>query len=269
MLDHLIGILLLGLGINSPYNPNVKGDETVATQSALLPGKVRSFRLNPLEFETPRSNHTSTSATRRNTFDSHAFGMGILKMQREFDDGVEASKAAALQYYQIYKTAFQQKIVSIKDTRKQALVDKLNTNCQNINTQRTDKMTTMLGKLSQILVNVTNREASAAASGKDTSGVDTAVTAAQAAIADAQAAVTAQAGVNCTITITSTASATLKADVGKTVSGLTASLQVVYAKVVAAKKAVGDAIRALALLTGESLEQVTPKPTTASSSATR
>ena len=112
-------------------------------------------------------------------------------------------------------------------------------------------MTAMLEKLSTILTNVSNRSASTAASGKDTTTVETAISTAQNAVADAQSAVAAQAGANCTITIAS--DTTVKSDVGKGISALQQALQTVYQKVLSARKAVSDAIRTLAVVTGEPL----------------
>jgi len=117
-------------------------------------------------------------------------------------------------------------------------------------------MTKMLEKLSTILTNVSNRSATAAAFGKNTTSVDSAVTTAQGAIADAQTAVAAQAGTTCTITIAS--DATVKNDVGVGIGKLHTALNAIYQKVVIARKAVSNAIHALSQVTGESL--TTPSP---------
>lgn len=261
MLDNIIGLLLLGLGINKgiyTQQTNVKGDEIVATSSGNTQG-IGTFHLNPNDYKTnmPLLGGKAASSAGVRRFDPHAFGLGVLKMQEDFADTVEASREAVKQEFENRQTEFKQQLARIRDTKKQAVVDKLNTNCQDINSKRTDKMTAMLEKLSVILTNVTNREASASAAGKDVTTVDTAVTAAQAAIADAQNAVAGQAGTLCTITITSETN--LKTDVGKIISSMQSSLQSVYTKVLAAKQAVSSAIRALALVTGESLTPQAPK----------
>lgn len=255
----MIGLLLVGLGINKGMyvpNPNVRGDATVASQQ-VPPMRKNTFQLDPKNFEFRGPGKIASGpGIRRPDFDARAFGKGILTMQEDFAGRIEASREAARREFEDHKKELKQKLAAIKDTRKQALVEKLNTNCQNINVKRTTKMTEMLAKLSSILTNVTNR---AAASGKDTSTVDTAVTAAQTAIADAQSAVATQAGKTCTITIT--IESNLKIDVGKVISAMQADLKSVYEKVITARKAVGDAVKTLALVLGEPLTP-TPSPTT-------
>lgn len=278
MLDHLIGLVLLGLGVNTtPFNPNVKGDDTVvssteqeaedehefeplspdeAGNAGTLPGPrglreqrtiKNQFRLNSEEF------HFASDAGigRKVRLDARAFGKGVLRMHEDFADQFEASREAAKQEFEARRESFKQQLELIKDTKKQAVVERLNTNCQNINEKRTDKMSTMLAKLSSILTNVSNKTASAAADGKDTSSVETAITEAQTAISNAQTLVTEQAGATCEITITDEDS--LKTDVGETISGLQENLKTVYESVITARQKVGAAIKTLAGILGESL----------------
>ena len=274
----MVGLLLLGLGINKGVyglNGNVMGDETVASASAVgtsgrLNGKKpdpKNFRLNPRDFQMNegRVGGQTASGAGMRPFDTRAFGLGVLRMQQDFKDTLEASREAAKQEFQDHKTEFQHELSLIKDTKKQSVVDKINTDCQTVNQKRTDAMTAMLEKLSTILTNVSNRSASTAASGKDTTTVETAISTAQNAVADAQSAVAAQAGANCTITIAS--DTTVKSDVGKGISALQQALQTVYQKVLSARKAVSDAIHALAQVTGESLTATKPEPPSASAVA--
>ena len=269
MFDHIVGLLLLGLGINkSIYGPNgnVKGDQTVASQvttveqgSAIVStsaGNVTGVKPLPLKnvfrLMDPQNFYIASRAgTGKRVFNARAFGMGVMSMQENFANAVEASREASKREFEDHKTAFRQQLALMKDAKKQAIVERLNTNCQDINQKRTDKMAAMLAKLSLILTNVTNSAASSSAAGKDTTAVDAAVTSAQTAIADAQATVAVQAGTTCTITISSEAN--VKTDVGKVVSGLQENLKSVYEKVLVARRAVSDAIRALARVTGEKL----------------
>lgn len=263
MFGHLAGLILLGLGINKSIysqNPNVMGDSTTATATNIPPQYLHGapFHLNPQQFATQSPNYhvgtpSGSTGGYHPGFDTRAFGLALIHTDADFAAQVAASRAAAIKEYAAYQTRFHQELVTIKDTAKQGILDKLNTNCQTVNQRRTDAMTGMLTKLTLILTNVTNRAASASAAGKDTTAVTTAITTAQGAIADAQTAVANQSGSVCTITFTSTGSASLKTDVGKTISGLQSVLQSVYAKVIAARKAVSDAIRALAAVTGEPL----------------
>jgi hypothetical protein len=253
MLDQLFGVILLGLGIhtNPVVNPNVKGDATTASRQAEVSPRNNIFQLNPKNFELPTAKTASSPGIKRPEFDSRAFGKEIMRVQENFTGRLVASREAAKKELEVHKNEFRQKLAVIKDTKKQAIVERVSTNCQNINVKRTGKMTEMLAKLSTILTNVSNRAASASATGKDTSGVESAVTTAQSAIADAQLSVAGQAGKICTISITTESN--LKTDVGKTVSGLEADLKSVYAEVIVARKSVGEAVKALALVLGESL----------------
>jgi hypothetical protein len=255
MFDQLIGLLLVGLGINTSFytpNPNVKGVETEATTTAAQKEPKKTFRLDPKNFELRGPISTaSTAGLRKPKLDTHAFGLSVMKMHEDFAAAVEASRESAKKEFEDHKTVFQEQLARIKDTKKQRIVEKVSTNCEDINTRRSDKMTQMLGKLSTILTNVSNRAASASADGKDTSDVETAVTTAQAAIADAQLAVASQSGVTCTITITS--DSTAKSEVGGMIRAFQSQLKSVYEKVVAARNAVGDAIRTMGVVTGERL----------------
>jgi hypothetical protein len=256
MFGQFVGLLLLGLGIhkNPVVNPNVRGDATSSAQQVDVSARKNTFQLNPKNFEVSTVKTASNPGIKRSVFDSRAFGREILRVQEDFTTRLEASRAAAQKEFEDHTNALRQKLAIIRDAKKQAIVERISTNCQNVNVKRIDKMTEMLAKLSTILTNVSNRAASASAAGKDTTGVESAVTAAQSAIADAQAAAATQAGKTCTITITSEPN--LKTDVGKTISGLEADLKSVYAKVIAARKAVGDAIRALSQVIGEPLTPV-------------
>jgi hypothetical protein len=80
--------------------------------------------------------------------------------------------------------------------------------------------------------------------------VDTAVEAARKKIDEAKTAVSSQAGKACEVVVTGT-DAALKSDVEKARLALEAGLKEVHQKVVDARKAVGDAIRALAVVLGE------------------
>jgi len=258
MVEQLVGLFLLGLGINrhiSLPNANVKGDATTAAQQAEISDHKNTFRLNPKNFELRTTKSASGTGVKRPEFDSRAFGREVLRVQEDFIERLEASRAAAKKEFEDHKNEFKQKLLLIKNAKKQAIVERVSTNCQNINEKRTDKMTGMLTKLSTILTNVSNRSASASAAGKDTSSVDSAVTTAQTAIAEAQLSVAGQAGKTCTITITTESN--LKTDIGKVISGFEADLKSVYAKVIAARKAVGDAIAALSRVTGEPLAPAT------------
>lgn len=171
-----------------------------------------------------------------------------LKERRE--KGLQASASA--------HAAFREKLSTIRDAKKKALTERLNTTLNDVNTKRTETLLSYLSRISDILSKVQARAAIAKANGKDTSAVDGAIAKAQADIATAKAAILAQAGKQYTTTITSEDS--LKSDMGKTMSQLQNDLGSVRTLVVAAHKSVSDAIAALAAVLGE------PPPKTASGS---
>lgn len=253
MLDQAFGLLLFALGIhkNPAINNDVKGEATAAAQQEDDSRETNRFRLNQKNFELPSPRTASGTSVKRPEFDSRGFGKEVLHVQEEFVKRLEASREAAKKEFEDRKEEFKEKLAAIKDERKQKIVERVNTNCQNINVKRTGHMTERLDKLSTILTHVTSRAASASANGKDTSSVDAAVVTAQSSIADAQMAVAEQAGKTCEISITDEKN--LKADVGATIKGLEADLKAVHEKVVAARKSVGDAIKALGLVLGEKI----------------
>jgi hypothetical protein len=255
MFGHLVGLILVGLGINTSMfgsNANVKGVETTATREALPKDRKNTFRLDPKNFEL-HSTVTSSSAagTGKPRLDTRAFGLGVLQMREDFADQIAASREAFKKEIEHQQVTLQNQIAHLKDENKKRIVAKVTTNCQDISLKRTDRMTEMLTKLSTILANVSNHAASASAAGRDTAGVESTITIAQSAIADAQSAVASQAGILCNITVTG--DATVKSEVGSAIKAFQNQLKSVYSSVVAAKKAVGDAIRALSDVTGERL----------------
>ena len=286
MVDYVIGLILLGLGINTgPFNPNVKGDETEASQEATivkmspeeagtagtLPGSGGSltphplkntFRLNMMQYKIASR---AASGISKNSFKARAFGNGVLKMQEDFEHSVEASREAAKKEFAEHKTELKRQLKIIKDDKKQILVDRINTKCQDINSKRVEKMTAMITKLSLVLTNVSNRTEAAAQSGKDTTSVDSAIVSAQNAISSAQTMLAAQARNTCTITLTS--DTTLKTDIGKTISGMQENLKAVYEQVVNARTEVSHAVRALAALLAEPLTNISNSTATTSGSA--
>ncbi len=238
MVEQVVGLLLLGLGINTQpvIAPNVLGEDTEVTTTAGPLPPARNELRNIREVR-----KASAEAIREN--------------RKDFLESLKDRREEAREEFKNRREELKDKLEDMRDKRKASLVEKISENCQKINEKRTERMSQMLEKLGSILENVANRANAAEATGKDVSSVDTAVAAAETAIADAQAAVEAQAAVQCVVTINS--ESTAKNDVGATISGLQSDLKAVYEKVIAARKAVGAAIKALGLMLGESL---TPQP---------
>src|SRR5258706_3285985 len=271
MLSQFVGLLLLGLGVKTnPYtSPSVKGDSIEATQT-ISPTPTTTTTSTGKTYDTrprilpvlgkPGSDRTATrpgDPKDKFRIDTKQLHDDLITNRQNFLETLKENRASAEAAFKAKQDEFKEKLAEIKDERKKLLVEKLNVRCQEINKKRTDRMTEMLTKLSSILENITNRAATAKTNGKDTSSVDTAVATAQTAITTAQTAVAAQAAKECVITINS--EKTLRTDLGATISAMEKDLKAAYDTVISARKAVGDAVKALALVLGESLTaKVTP-----------
>ena len=119
---------------------------------------------------------------------------------------------------------FKAKLAKIKDEKKQKIVEKLDARFNEVNLKRTTQMTKHLDKMSEILTKIAGDTASASS-----------------AIQTARDAVTTQAAKTYVITISTEAN--LKMDVGKVRSQLEMDLRAVHKLVVAARRAVREAIK--------------------------
>lgn len=285
MIDQLVGLLLLGLGVKTtPFSsqPAVKGDKTEVAQAVdsttttndtnttgtkmdtrprILPVLTKPVGLF---FESRTATRPGDAINKIRREEIKEVHEDLIKSRKDFMETLKEKRKDAHEEFKTKQEEFQQKLAGIRDERKKALVEKLSVRCQEINKKRTDAMTGMLTKLSSILENITNRATTAEAAGKDMASVNTAVATAQTAIENAQTAVANQAGKECVITINS--EKTLRADVGATISALEKDIKLAHDAVVAARKAVGDAVKALGLVLGESLTEklrptVTPTTT--------
>lgn len=141
---------------------------------------------------------------------------------------------------------FKQKLQTIRDEKKKAVVERIDSKLSLVNERRTNRMSEHLERLSSILTKIKERAEVAKSSGKDTNAVDAAIASAEASLANAQSAVATQAAKEYVIIIDS--ETTLKNSVGKTTSQLQSDLQTVHKAVVDAKQAVQRAVRELAKL---------------------
>lgn len=145
------------------------------------------------------------------------------------------------------RAEYQANLQAIKDARKKAVVTRLNTNIALANQQATTTMAKGLEKIASLLARMSTQIQMLKAEGKDVTSASSAVTTAQAAIATAKAAITTQAANTYVLDISD--EATLKTTVGGTVSQLRKDLQTTYQTVKAARDAVVQVARALALIT--------------------
>ncbi|MBI2430748.1 MAG: hypothetical protein HYV39_01895 [Candidatus Levybacteria bacterium] len=164
--------------------------------------------------------------------------------KKDIREKAQQKREEAKEKFKAKRETLKIKIEKIKDERKKTIVERIDNKLSIVNTNRTDRMLEHLEKLSSILEEIKERAVLTKADGKDTTAVDTAISAAQNTITNAQNAVVTQAGKEYIITITTEQA--LKNTIGKTVSQLQQDLKVTYKAVVDAKQAVQAAARELA-----------------------
>lgn len=155
-------------------------------------------------------------------------------------DAVVQRKEDAQQKREEFKTRLQ----TIRNERKKAAVERIDTKIANTNEVHTVRFTSILVKLQSILDRVSQKAQEAKANGKDTAVLDSSIVSAQAAIDSAKAAVSAQAAKTYAIQISD--EATLRNSVGATTSQFKKDLRDVHKAIVEAKQAVQKAVSELA-----------------------
>lgn len=145
-----------------------------------------------------------------------------------------------------HRAELKDRLQSIKDDRRRAKAEDLTDRMCKLPETRAEAMTRHLQTMSNILKRVSEK-------GGDNSAVASAVSTAEAAIADAQAAVDALGTGDCVVNITGSED-TLGSEVSAARQALATQLSQVHDKVKAARQAVVKAIQTLARVLGE------PKP---------
>lgn len=128
------------------------------------------------------------------------------------------------------EAALKEKLATFKDKKKAEVTERVSTNLNMINKNRTDQMLKHLGNMTVILDKLETR-----------AGKSAAITASRVNIASASSAVRAQAQKDYTITVTSESK--VKADAQKVRLQLQADLQGLRKQVIDAKQSVANAIR--------------------------
>lgn len=193
--------------------------------------------------------------------DKNASRAGVFEHMEEqtasFLDHIEAKREEGKALIEEKKAVFDEKIQLIKNTAKKQTVVQIQEKMTQLNVDRTNKMSTTLTKMSDILKQILEKAAATKTAGKDTSAVDAAVIDAQSAISAAQDFVSSQAAKQYVITISSEAN--LKTDVGTTRSTLEKDLKTVNDAIVTARKKISTALRALAIARGEPVPEAVIK----------
>jgi hypothetical protein len=257
MFDHLLGILLLGLGLTHPINPNVKGDSTEVSNSQ---GSGSSAGVNddsghsgtgtsgrtetehatdtPRPTKLPESHDVLTRQQVLTNIREHE-----IKLQEVFDTRkarqekeLQENQARAKLNTDTARKSFTTKLAKLKDEKKKAIAVSIDLKITELNKKRTTILLAFVTKMQEVLDKISTRAAEAAKAGKDVSKVDSAVTAAQATVATALTAVTTQSGKTYVASVTS--DETLKTDMETITKLLKNDLDRVNALVDAARKAV-------------------------------
>lgn len=142
------------------------------------------------------------------------------------------------------KEEFKTRVQAIKDQKKKAAVERINTKIVNQNKAVTNRLSAVLTKLQSVLDRISQKAQDAKAAGKNTAALSTAISNAQTALDAAKAAVSNQAAKEYTLSIAN--EGTLRSTVGTTVSGFRKDLRDVHKTVVDAKQAVQNALSELA-----------------------
>ncbi|MEK7525133.1 MAG: hypothetical protein AAB548_02055 [Patescibacteria group bacterium] len=152
---------------------------------------------------------------------------------------------------------FRAKVSAIRDEKKKALVERMDTKMKELNAKRTAILLRHLDKIEEILNRIETRALEVEKGGKDIASVKTAVQKAKDAIAAARTAVNVQAAKTYIIDITTEDK--LGAAVSAARTTLARDLQATHQAVVAARKSVREVLTALAKVVGEKLTNTTEK----------
>lgn len=173
----------------------------------------------------------------------------MAERREKFAEEIKEKQEEARAKFESEREAFKARLETIKDEKKQKTLENLAARFETVNTNRTDAMTKRLNKMGEILDKVSARATVAQNEGKDTSAVDTAVSAAQSALSAAKVAVANQAGKQYTIGITYESN--LKNDVARSLEQMRTDFAGVEQSLKTAHEAVQKTVQALAAVVGK------------------
>lgn len=167
----------------------------------------------------------------------------LMSEKKDLREQIQQKREEIKQENETKREAFRAKLSEIKDTRKQAILERIDNRLTTLNTNMTDKWVDALDRMTVFVDRIGSEAATLKAQGTDTTAVDAAIAQARLAISTAQTSVAAQASTPTVLTITTETA--LRATIGSTVSKFNQDLRATYQTVVAARKAVVVALRAL------------------------
>lgn len=172
----------------------------------------------------------------------------------QFKTLIAENKTEAIQRFKNKRDDLKARIREIKDEKKKALAERIDAKITRINANRTEQMTKYIERMKELLGKIQAKSDEAKNAGKNTTTVEAAIKAAQAALDKSAAAVATQAGKQYVATITS--EATLKNNFGSVARQLEADLKTVRQTLIDAQKAVANTAKVLGQVRG--IESSTP-----------
>lgn len=225
----LIGLLLIGLGLQTPSLPAVLGDEDVKQKGV-------EARMAAQQFKEARNASKSANLEERK------------RLQENFKLEVKNLREKAKEEVKTQKEAFKVRLDKIKDEKKKNVVEKADVRLSDINTKRTQEMTEHLNKMDEVLTRISQKIADLNAQGKDTTKAEAALSEAQAKLSAAKSAVSAQAAKEYVIGVTSENK--LGEDVKRAIEALKKDLLTVQEAIKGVRESITNAIKEIALLAG-------------------
>jgi hypothetical protein len=147
------------------------------------------------------------------------------------------------------KLRWQERLGEIKDARKKQILERVNNRICEVNKNRMRVAVRHLDRISEVIDRVASRSAQAKANGKDTTGVEAAVTVARQKVTEAREAIAVQEGRSCTLTITGVEEK-LGEEISEAVKAFEKELMAVHQKMKDARFAAASAVQKLAMLLG-------------------
>ncbi len=250
MVDQILGYILLGLGIKNPWTGDVQGvrtenhgtrvregDDTTSTGATGASGRWE------LESDqgSSRSGGRKTRPAQTLRDEARANADALREQAKQKREDLRTQTEAK-------RDEARQNVEQKKAEHRAALVDRLTARMKETNSRRTGNMMNRLERLGRILEKVGARAQEAKTNGKDVSSVETAIASARTAIDSAKTAVSGQSQKTYSV---GTSGTDTKALVGETIKTMQSDLRAVNEQILAARKAVKDAIVALARALGE------------------
>lgn len=218
MIDQIVGMILFGLGLQTPHGSAVLGTDD-----------IKNLRV-------------ATSAGQHGGLDKRID-------PSKFNDELEKHRKEASAGAKTKRDEFQKKLQTLQDTRKKEILSRLDGKIKEIEDRRIKALTGHLNNISEILDKISVRADKLKVNGKDTSVVDAKLADCRNDVTNAQAALTAEAGKQYIITLSS--ANTAKVDAGATLHQLETDLKAVGDKILTARKCVADSLKELAKISGE------------------